>query len=89
MELLDRIPLGKEAAILGSRYLTQTDDDRVVYRFIESCESSLLFEVVDGEVFLIASDGTFDEFEEYARRLAEVEYPKNAPGAGVSRPATG
>ncbi len=75
MELIDRIPLGKEASILGSRYVTQTDDDRVVYRFIESCESSLLFEVVDGDVYLVATDGTFDEFEEYARHLAEVEYP--------------
>lgn len=82
MELIDRIPLGKEAAILGSRYLTQTDDDRVVYRFIESCESSLLFEVVDGEVYLVASDGTFDEFEEYARQLAEIEYPKLRAAAG-------
>ncbi len=85
MERHERIHLGKEASILGSRYLTQTDDDRVVYRFIESCESSLLFEIVDGEVYLVASDGGFDEFEEYARFLAEEDYPGRLAGESAPK----
>ncbi len=51
MELHNRTPLGKEAAILGSRYVTQTDDDRVSYRVISSCGVNLLFEVTDGYAY--------------------------------------
>ncbi|MBX7219116.1 MAG: hypothetical protein K1Y36_04150 [Blastocatellia bacterium] len=71
MQIHDRIPLGKEAGILGSRYVTQTDDDLVSYRMMTTCGATLLFEVRDGEVYLVASEGTEEEIENYAQQLAE------------------
>ncbi|HNG95066.1 MAG TPA: hypothetical protein PLB32_19845, partial [Acidobacteriota bacterium] len=71
MQLHDRIHLGKEAAVLGSRYIAQTDDDQKVFRILTTCGENLLFEVSDGESYLIASDGTIEELEEYALSLAE------------------
>jgi hypothetical protein len=72
----ERTYLGKLGMILGSRYITQTDDDRVEYRYIASCGESYLFEVVGDDVYIVAEGGDFDEFEAYARYLAEVVYPK-------------
>jgi hypothetical protein len=87
MELHNRTPLGKEAAILGSRYVTQTDDDRVSYRVISSCGVNLLFEVTDGYAYLVASDGALEELEDYARFLAEDDYPARRGGAADERGA--
>lgn len=71
----ERTYLGKLNMIFGSRYLTQTDDDRVEYRYIASCGASYLFEVIGDDVYIVAEGGDFDEFEAYARYLAEVVYP--------------
>ncbi len=71
MEIYDRIPLGPEAAILGSRFVAQTDDDRVVYRIISTCGENVLFEVIDDQAFIIAGNATVEELEEYAVGLAE------------------
>lgn len=67
--------LGRRNMIFGSRYVTQTDDDQVEYRYIASCGESYLFEIVGDEVYIVAKDGDFDEFEAYARYLAEEAYP--------------
>lgn len=71
----ERTYLGKLGMIFNSRYLTQTDDDRVEYRYIAACGESYLFEVVGDDVYVVAEQGTFDEFEAYARHLAEEVYP--------------
>lgn len=82
MEIHDRVSLGKEAGILGSRFVAQTDDDRVSYRIMTSCGVNLLFEVVDGEVYLMATEGTIEELEAYALYLAEEAYePEHKPSA--------
>ncbi|MCS7078494.1 MAG: hypothetical protein NZ585_00380 [Chloracidobacterium sp.] len=75
MVKLEPTYLGKLNMILGSRYITQTDDDRVEYRYIASCGESYLFEVVGDDVYIVAQGGDFDEFEAYARYLAEEVYP--------------
>ncbi|MGQ9896901.1 MAG: hypothetical protein ACUVR8_04990 [Acidobacteriota bacterium] len=74
----ERTYLGKLNMIFGSRYITQTDDDRVEYRYIASCGQSYLFEVVGDDVYIVAEGGDFDELEAYARYLAEVIYPGQA-----------
>ncbi|OYT72889.1 MAG: hypothetical protein CFK52_03565 [Chloracidobacterium sp. CP2_5A] len=71
----ERTYLGKLGLIFNSRYITQTDDDRVEYRYIASCGESYLFEVVGDDVYIVAENGDFDEFEAYARHLAEEVYP--------------
>ncbi len=77
----ERTYLGKRDMIFGSRYITQTDDDRVEYRYIASCGASYLFEIIGDEVYIVAEGGDFDEFEAYARYLAEVVYPGAASQA--------
>ncbi len=74
----ERTYLGKRDMIFGSRYITQTDDDRVEYRYIASCGESYLFEVIGDDVYIVAEGGNLDEFEAYARYLAEVVYPGQA-----------
>ncbi|WP_058867719.1 hypothetical protein [Chloracidobacterium thermophilum] len=71
----ERTYLGKRDMIFGARYITQTDDDRVEYRYIASCGQSYLFEVIGDDVYVVAEGGDFEEFEAYARHLAEVVYP--------------
>jgi len=87
----ERTYLGKRDMIFGSRYITQTDDDRVEYRYIASCGQSYLFEIIGDDVYIVAEGGDLDEFEAYARYLAEVVYPAQASrfpegptGCGVS-----
>ncbi len=87
----ERIYLGKLGLILNSRYITQTDDDQVEYRYIASCGESYLFEVIGDDVYVVAENGDFDEFEAYARYLAEEAYPAQRAGqpAGDSAAADG